>query len=78
MRAGPSMSMVRASAAAIISGPDAKRTERHAGIIVHAINLANAEAIHQAIVDISCHHPRPLRRLKNHHGRAGKLRVSVR
>ena len=48
----PSISMVSASAAAIIGpGADAKGADRHAGIIVHAVDFADAEAVDHPVID---------------------------
>ena len=71
----PSISMVRRSAAAI-SGPGRKRKlpDRQAGIIVHAVDFLDAEALHQAVL----HHGLAagaalLGRLEDHDRGAGEI-----
>src|SRR5262249_21690656 len=55
-------------------GPYAESAERHARIVVHSVDLADAEAIHQAAID---HFPAAtaalFRRLDDHHCSTGKV-----
>ena len=56
------------------SRPDAKGAHRHARVIVHAVDLTDAEAIHQPVVDhFLSATPALFRRLENHHRGAGKV-----
>ena len=53
---------------------DREFADRHAGIVVHAENLLDTEAIEQAVPQHrSCARAPLLRRLKNHDGGAGKI-----
>ena len=55
-------------------GAQAELAERHAGIIVHAVDLVDAEALHQAVLDHGLAAGAAfLGRLEDHHRGAGEI-----
>ena len=56
------------------AGPEAELSDRQAGIIVHAVDFLDAEALHQPVLDHGLAAGTPLlRRLEDHDRRAGKI-----
>ena len=55
-------------------GPDRKRADRNARAVMHAVDLLDAEAVHQPVLDHRLGARAALfRRLENHHRIAGEI-----
>ena len=71
----PSMSMIDAVGRRHHrAGPDGEFADRQAGIVVHAVDLLDAEAVHHAVLDhLAAAAAALLGRLEDHHRGAGEV-----